>query len=480
MGFADARAVCPTLLSRPAEPKRDAAALRRLTLWCLRYGPFLNVDGGDGLWIDTTGVAHLFGGELPLLENLRRRFEAEGLSAHMGLADGLVAARAVAYFSPAEELRDRIVPPGGAREALADLPVRSLGLSSDADRLLDRLGLKRVGQLYGIPRPALERRFQDKNAAGMVLVHLDQALGLRAEPLEPLLPSPSHEVRTSFPEPLISPEGLSTALAGLMSELCDNLERSGLGVRRLVLTLHRSDGGRAMVCIGLSRASRDEAHMLKLLSEKLAGIDAGFGIDVMVLAVRANEPLKPVQPGLAERARRRADDGLGDFAFDRMGEEEGADLARLIDRLSNRLGAARVCRLEEGESHVPDLAQSLRPASETFCPASQTRAWSRLRPVLLLSEPEPISVIAAIPEGPPMRFRWRKLSRRVVHFAGPERIEPEWWREIGARTESSPGRPRDYFRIEDENGRRYWVYRDGLYGASDGASTRWYLQGMFG
>ncbi len=497
MGLADARAVAPELASRPAEPERDRRALTQLARWCARYGPAFNTDGTDGLWVDSTGVAHLFGGEPQLIADLRRRLVRFGLTARPGLADGLGAASALARYTATGHAphTTRIAPPGGARAALAPLPVEALRLEAETVRLLTRLGLKRIGQLIDLPRPALQRRFASRQAAAAVLLRLDQALGIKSEPLRPLSPPPEHVARAAYSEPLIASAGLEAALARLIEELAASLARTGRGARRLALTLHRSDGTRAVIRAGLSRPSRSAPHLFGLLNAKLETIDAGYGIDLMVLNAYDSGPLLPAQKPLARL--------LPDLAQNSQTAGRAETIAPLIDRLSGRLGAGAVMRLEPRASHLPERAEALvaalssQPSHLAACllphlspgaPGPAVRASSNaIRPPLLLACPEPIEVVAEVPEGPPRRLRWRRSLTRILRAEGPERIAAEWWHEIGARTSAA----RDYYVIEDDTGARFWVFREGSHGGTPGelsaderneAPSRppaWYLHGIF-
>lgn len=227
LGLADARAICPTLLTLPAAPKKDRDALLDLARWAsCRYSPTLNADGDDGLWLDITGVPHLFGGERALLADMAGRLARAGLTARLALADTLGGAHALARYARRSSF---IVPGGEIEAALAPLPVEALRLEPEIVTLLKRLGLKRIGQLYDLPRTSLERRFHAKETAEAVLLRLDQALGRRSEPRVPLLPSPDFVVRLPFPEPLITHEGVAGALDHLAGALCAKLARAGRG-----------------------------------------------------------------------------------------------------------------------------------------------------------------------------------------------------------------------------------------------------------
>jgi protein ImuB len=450
LGLADARAICPHLLTLPAAPKKDAEALLELARWAsCRYSPMLNVDGENGLWLDVSGVPHLFGGEDALIADLEQRLSRAGFTARLALAETNGGAHALARYARA----NLIVPDGKIGPALGPLPIEALRLEPEIASLLRRLGLKRIGQLYDLPRASLERRFHAQDTAEAVLLRLDQALGLRQEPRIPLLPSPDFTARLPFPEPLITHDGVLAGLDHLATELCRKLARAGRGCRRLALWVARADGSSTVIEAGLSAPSREPSHLLRLLEDKVETIDMGFGVDLMTLAALVTDRLSPAQTALTE-----------------TNDKPSAEA--LIDRLANRLGTPAVRRLVPKASHIPELAQKLRSAFAGPSLWPEPASCKPTRPPLLFTKPEPVSVIAEIPEGPPARFTWRRLTRRVVKAEGPERIAPEWWRKARPH-------PRDYYRIEDEDGHRYWVFREGLY--QDGAGAPgWYLHGVFG
>ena len=512
LGLADARAIAPHLLTASADPEADRSCLLALVRWAGRYSPCLNADGEDGLWLEITGIPHLFGGEHALLADMAIRLRRLGFRARLGLAETLGGAHALARFARSSSV---IVSPGNIREALAPLPVEALRLEEDCIRLLKRLGLKRIGDLFDLPRASLERRFHSTEEAEAVLKRLDQALGQREEPRRPFLPPSEFAARLPFVEPLITHEGIVAALDRLALQLCEALAKAGRGARRLRLAIHRSDGSTALVEAGLSAPTRAPAHLLRLLQDKVGAIDADFGVDLMLLEATATEPLSLAQESFAKKETLERQEPL-------------------IDRLANRLTSEAVLRLFAKESHLPERAQ------ETLSAFSGSRPWPRQsaqkppRPPLIFAIPEPLEVIAEVPEGPPVRFTWRRVSRRVVKAEGPERIAPEWWLPLtrcdgvcnntippldgeggGAEGQagwgdsgstapppvafgdslptrgrdgasgvtprfSTPTRTRDYYRIEDEGGHRYWVFRDGLYEDGIASPPAWYLHGVFG
>jgi protein ImuB len=499
LALADARAALPALGTAPAEPEHDRHALAALAQWAGRYGPARNTEGNDGLWIDTIGVAHLYDGETRMLDDLVARLDRAGLTARAGLADTVGAAFALARFAARRASPTRVAPPGASRDALAALPVAALRLPADAVVLLRRLGLSRIGQLDRLPREALAQRFRSapsarngtKNGssrrerqaalmAGAVLARLDQALGIAPEPRTPMTEPPSYLACRLFAEPLISSAGVAAAVETLAHELAGRLEARSEGGTRFSLDLYRVDGSVQQVRIGASRPCRAAGHLIALVSEKLDALDAGFGIDAMTLACLQAEPLDARQIALSSsnasfEPGKSSPAGTGSARHGILADDRETETAALVDRLSNRLGAARVLRLARADSHIPECAQRRVPmlaAADTPPSASPPFLSSTpQRPALLLPSPEPIVVLAEVPEGPPLRFSWRRLTHRIVRARGPERIEPEWWRAIGRPPPRSGtpqaihlARPRDYYVIEDDKGGRYWVFRAGLYG----------------
>ncbi|MES2137531.1 MAG: DUF6504 family protein [Pseudomonadota bacterium] len=466
----DARALDPSLVAIPADPAGDQAALERFARWSSRWSPLVEVDG-DGLRLDVSGVAHLFGGEDSLVRDIRRRFAKAGFSTRVAIAPTAAAAWAFSHF-------------GG--DDLAALHVSALRLAPDTVRTLERLGLKTIGALLDMPRLALARRFKDGDN---VIDALDRLVGRKAEPLTaaPIDPPPRAALRLE--EPATHPEAAPQALERLIPDLVRQLQQRHLGARRLSIIGYRVDGSLAAASVATTISSREPKHLQRLLADKAAALDPEFGFDAFALTAEWTEELGAAQDSLVEEP------------------SSERELARLIDRLTVKLGPGRVCRPQTEESHLPERASGWGPAisSPAFAgedervrtapssPAAAHREARRrgpstscagpppleiegrtTRPQRLLDRPEAIDVIYATPEGMPRRFMWRRAVHDIARVEGPERIAPEWWRQ------PSSARLRDYYRVEDDSGRRYWIYREGLIGDGRGGAPGWFLHGLFG
>jgi len=462
MALSDARAMLPDLASAPADLGADRQALERLARWCGRYSPWVAVDTShdgeaDGIWIDASGCAHLFGGEAAMLKDMSERLAHARVSARFGLAATPGAAWAVARHG-----REAIVADGAIEEALRPLPVEGLRLFRDVRSDLHRFGLRRIGDLYDLPRDALYRRFDARDHAQAVIRRLDQALGRIEEPIVPMAVPPVLRASRNFAEPIQDLPVIERVLDELLGDLMPVLEERHQGARSLMLSAYRVDGSVAAVSVAASIPSRDAAHFRRLFAERLEGIDPGFGIDLVALAIGRAEALRPVQR-----------------SWPAAGKDvpERAPVAPLVDRLVNRFGPERVLWREPHESHVPERAERRRSALSG--PPSLTAIWPANRPprpLRLFAQPESVEVIAEVPDGPPIRFRWRRRLYDVKRAEGPERIEPEWWSDNDPLARGA----RDYFRVEDTDGRRFWLYRDGLYDdAAQDRTPRWYVHGLF-
>ncbi|WP_447728007.1 Y-family DNA polymerase [Sphingomonas koreensis] len=468
MAITQARAQVRGLDIRPADPAGDLAALRRLaTLAARRWSPLTALSDADGLFLDITGTAHLFGGEEAMARRIVRLLARSGFTARIAIADTPGAVWALARNAGA---RVTICPPDGQESALADLPAAALRIDETAVELLKRLGVEQIGQLAAMPRAPLVRRF----GAEMVL-RLDQALGRMPEPLDPVIPAEAIVVRQRFAEPIATAEAIEHWLGTLVPQLTTALEAEGLGVRALECIADRVDGIPQRIRIGLARPSRDPAHLLCLLRRRIEDVEPGYGIDALALHVRRAAPLGP-EP-----------------VVERLDEEAAPDIATLVDTLATRIGLRRMWRMRAVESDVPERAATqmavidpperggARPRIDDVGQLDRNPAlhpwhpeWPK--PARLLHRPERLDhVIAELPDHAPRRFTWRGQPHRVVRADGPERVYGEWWKRT-----AEADQVRDYFRVEDDGGRRYWLFRRGDGEQAATGDLSWYLHGMFG
>ncbi|MGO9170600.1 MAG: hypothetical protein ACLP7P_01350 [Rhodomicrobium sp.] len=531
--LADALAVYPKLIVADAEPEACEQALMALAAWAQRYSPLTAPAHGSGLWLDIAGCAHLWGGEAGLAAELLGRLEARGIPARAAIAPTFGAAYALAHHAERYVIAPDVTPestsvlirgltptgitrnspsscpspvphpladagtpgcklakpslPGegwGERDKLAallaPLPVERLRIGEETASLLRKLGLFTIGAVQKLPRGPLSRRFPD------LLPQLDKTLGLAQEAIEFLrAPTPWIE-RLRFAEPISAPGDLERVTAKLLETLCARLEAQRQGGLTFEINFFRSDGSVQTLAVSAALPTRDAARMMRLFREKLGFIDPGFGVDLAMLAVPHAEPLDERQSSILTAGQNAA-----------CVEE----LAALIDSLENRLGKGRVYRLAPQESYIPERAvkrigplpsaqpslpgrgRRLRPLQQRpLSPGERDRVrgegavWQHMgeRPIRLFARPQPIDVTAALPDAPPVLFRWRKILHCVVRAEGPERIAPEWWRGSNA---GEGDETRDYYRIESTAGLRFWVFREGTYGGE--RLPRWYLHGLF-
>lgn len=484
MRLADARALIPDLITTGIDPDADRKLIEQLASWCDRYTPWVAIDplgaalaeldatlvcsaggfGGDaGLLLDVTGCGHLFGdgekGERALMADLVQRLTRHDFTCRAAMADTAGAAWALARY--AEKQADLYCPPNGQRDALATLPVDGLRLDWPILETFLKLGLRRIGDLYPLPRAPLQRRFGDQP-----LTRLDQALGRAGEPIEPRRPPPAFRSRLAFAEPIGRPEDIAAATSRLIASLCGQFEKASVGARKLELTLYRVDGSVDRTSIGTSRPNRDNPRLMRLFEEKLGELDPGFGVELMILGAPEVEEWTGAQDSLPE---------TGAPLRSSWSEDGTIDLA---DRLALRLGAKNVIRLAPRDSHLPDRVQVPAPLSTPVPDGAWARiaAMKGVRPTRLLQRPEPIDVTALMPDEPPRQFLWRRHAHRLVRVEGPERIADEWWRPrtSGQVMPANIVPPvRDYYRVEDNDGGRFWLFRDGpLNGA------KWFLHGF--
>ncbi len=432
MTLADARAFCPGLLSRPADPAGNTRFLHVLRRWATRYCPWVGLEGDDGLVLDITGSAHLFGGEAALLADMRQRLARAGLTVRLGLGDTRGAAWALAHF------REGTAEAGAPHAALAGLSVAALRIEDDTVTALQRLGLRTIGALENAARAPLARRFGPD-----LLLRLDQALGRQPEQITPLAEPPHYGVRLSLPEPIGLFDDVMAATSRLLDQLCTKLKAQETGARVLSLTLRRVDQEAQTVELRLASPMRDAARILPLFARGLGEVDAGFGIDQIRLEAVQVEPL-PVHQ-VSHVSSGRAD-----------------QLDDLITRIGTRIGLENVQRFLPADSHIPE--RSFLIAAAAWSEPGGSWVATRPRPVCLFP-PEPIAGTAA---RPPRHFRWRRMSLSTARATGPERIAPEWW----LPDDNWRSGMRDYWHVETRQGRRLWLFYTPQ-------NPGWFVQGEF-
>jgi protein ImuB len=449
--LADARARIPHLVAIEHDPEVDACMLERLADECGRFSPAVSMDEGDGLLLDIAGCEHLFGGEKKLRERLGGRLRAIGFHARISIAASPEAARALSRFS-----RIGIVPPGAEADSVHPLPVAALGVPEETRIALVRAGLKTIGDIARRPSLPLSARFSED-----VRRRLDRMLGREAAPVAHRQAGFLITVERRFPEPIGHAEDIEQTLTELVAEATARLVQRREGGRVFEAAFFRADGSVRRIVVETGQPTHDPKALMRLYRERLDTLadplDPGFGFDAVQIAVLVAEPLAPVQDRLDGRSH------------------EAVELAELVDRLSARFGENRVLRLACADTHDPDRASWSGPArgwsAAATDPAVVEHEDPPSRPLHVFASPQPIRTIAEAPDGPPWRFIWRGREHRILHAEGPERIAPEWWRA------PPDAEMRDYFRVEDEDGRRFWVFRIGRYGASP--PPRWYVHGLF-
>ncbi len=464
MSLADARAMQPKLEAVEAEPEEDARTLDNIAAWCERFTPIVVLDPPEGLFLDITGCGHLFGGEEALRKLIVTRLQAQGFTARAAIADTPGAAWALVRYKQPKRAEKTLRAALEASlsgeeliETLAPLPIEALRLNPDAAALIRRFGLKTIGQLYEIPRSSFAARGGEH-----AMMRLDQALGRVPEALTPRRPAPMVFALRRFLEPIFTADAVLVVTQDLCEDAAPKLELRGAGVLCAELVLFGVDGRDRTIVVNVSRPLRDVKALMRLFREKLnivgENLDAQFGFEAARLDVVRIAPMEDQARVLVSIEEAAA------------GAEKISEIA---DILSSRLGGKRVLRPQLHEDHAPEraigwrsaLSKEKKDAVKKKPPADGVMR----RPVRLYAPAQAIEVLAGVPDGPPVRFRWRRVMREVVRSEGPERIAGDWLKRETTR---------DYYRVEDKQGRRYWLYREGLYGESDDP-PRWYVHGLF-
>ena len=452
MSLTDARALATNLITEAATPELDSSRLHHLALWCLRYSPLVTVRAPDDILIDLTGCVHLFGGEKQILTDLQTRLHSFKLTSRLGLSDTIGAAWAASHYG---QNTKTLIPPGEQHSFLSPLPISALQLEESLVSRLHQLGLRHIKQLLDLLTPSLTKRF------GPVLVNrLQQAIGSSPEIFTSLSPPPDYSLNHPFMEPICYLDGISSALEKLTTRMSLLLEKQKKAARQLQINLFRVDGHVDQIHVSTSRPCHKALHMLLLFRERLSllgeEINAGFGYDLMTLDAF------DVETRLDQQSSWNTEE-----------DQEQESLSRLLDRFGNRFGFDQISYWANADSHIPE--RSIQTTSAKGAQTSIAPPPINLqRPLLLLPRAAPITVLAEVPDGPPIRFEWHRQQHLIIAAEGPERIAPEWWREVSQESFQT----RDYFRVEDKNGYRFWIYRDGLYERSED-HPRWFIHGFF-
>ncbi|NCO49979.1 MAG: DNA polymerase Y family protein [Sphingomonadales bacterium] len=449
MKLADARARVPDLLAFDHDPLADADLLSRLAEACERYTPMVAVEPPHALILDISGAAHFYASETALAQDAEDRLDTAGYSACWALAGTPAAALALARH--------------GLKEgAEAQLPVAALAMDEKTHQALEQAGLYKIGDLAERPRANLAARF------GMDLtLGLDRILGLEDRPIDPLRRIGNIVTERRFAEPLTHIDAALECLSDLFAEAAERLNERGQGARMIRMLLFRCDGDIARLGLETGAPTRDVALFQRLLRERIEALNdplnPGFGYDLIRLSITTSEVLAPQQLRLEG------------------GEDQQGDAVALLSQISTRLGRERVQTFAPADSHIPEQGLLALPALNAPAPVAwQMQACGEppMRPLHMFDPPQRVQVIAEVPDGPPYRFTWRRKTHQVIRYEGPERIASEWWQRKDGQQPGNGGLTRDYYRVEDARGRRYWLFRHGLYG-EEKANPDWYVHGLF-
>jgi len=442
MVVADARAIIPFLKVIDDKPQLANQLLKRLAGWCIRFSPFVAVDPPAGLILDATGCSHLWGGDQLYLNEITGRIAARGYHVRGAMADTIGAAWGIARFSN----EHFITASNQHAKALLQLPPSALRLEVDVIERLYKLGIRKIEDFINMPRAVLRRRF-----GRIFLKQLDYALGNEEEIVEPIEPVAPYQERLPCLEPIVTATGIEMALERLLQALCHRLQQEQKGLRLACFKGYRVDGVVVQVDIGTNRPSRNQRHLFKLFEIKLPSIEPALGIELFVLEAQKVEDHASLQEKLWERKAGMEDESI----------------SQLVDSLAGKFGSHHIHRYLPDEHYWPE--RSYKKAASFYETSKTNWRTDRPRPIQLLSKPEQVIVTAPIPDYPPMLFRYKGKLHKILKADGPERIEQEWWLEDGEH--------RDYYRVEDEAGCRYWLYRSGHYDADK--AHQWFIHGFF-
>jgi protein ImuB len=440
MVVADARAILPSLQVFDHDRRLEERLLKALARWCIRYTPTVAVDFPDGLILDISGCAHLWGGESSYRNDILSALGQRGYGVRAAIADTIGAAWAVARYGNGSW----IAAPGGQRELILPLPPVSLRLEKGLLQLMGKLGFKRIAQFIDLPQSSLRKRFGEA-----LLLRLGQALGTEHESIEAVQPLKSYREELPCMEPILTLTGIELALKRLLEALCKRLAKEGKGLRTGIFSGLRVDGKVVQIDIGTGSASHHPSHLFKLFELKLSLLEPGMGIELFRLEAPLVEEVGTVQEALWDTS-----------------SHDHTSIVELLDNIAGKIGVKAVHRYLPQEHHWPERSIKEVP----FLEGKPVTSWptGKARPLHLLPQPEPISVMVLLPDYPPRHFRYKGKVYNITKADGPERIEQEWWLQSGP--------PRDYYCVEDEEGIRYWLFRLGLYGEGE---PKWFIHGFF-
>ena len=440
--LADARAIIPDLEVLDDNPELPTKLLTRLAEWCIRFSPVVAIDPPDGLILDVSGCTHLWGGDEKYISDIIKKLSARGYDVRIAMADTIGVAWGVARFVKGSN----VVAEGEHVRALMNLSPEALRLEPEAADRLHKLGLHFVRQFIKMPRKSLRRRFGQH-----FISRLDMAIGQEMETIFPVEPIEPYQERLPCLEPIVTATGIEIALQQLLETLCLRLQQDQKGLRVAVFKCYRIDGKTEKVEIGTNRPTHHVKHLFKLFEPRITSIEPALGIELFVLEAPKVDEFLPAQEKMWEE----------------FGGLSSSMLSELIDRLANKIGLDSIHRYLPAEHYWPE--RSFKPTNSLGEKTETPWRIDKIRPLQLLSKPEPIEVSAPIPDYPPMLFRYKGKVHQIIKADGPERIEQEWWLQQGQH--------RDYYRVEDEEGNRYWVFRLGHY---DDKHYQWFLHGFFG
>ena len=442
MPLADARAIVPNLEVIENQHHKTGKLLAALGGWCIRYTPLVGLEEDQGLILDISGCAHLWGGEREYLREIVNRLRGLGYHVRAAISDTMGTAWAISRYGKISP----IIKSGEELNALLHLPPMALRISPMASQKLIKLGLKTIGSFISMPRSVLRRRIGEDS-----MERIEQVLGQKEEHFSPITVPEVYSERLASMEPISTRKGIEIAIEKLLSRLCSSLQKDGMGLRSALLQSYRIDGKVIKTGIGTNSPSINMSHLFKLFSLKIDQIEPKMGIELFTMDAVRFDQLDPGQESLW-----MAENGTG-----------GQKVTELLDRLAGKLGAQAIQRYLPQPHHWPE--RSIKKVDSLTEPLSLPWRTDRLRPVQLLKVPEPVQVSAPIPDYPPMLFRYQGITHQVKKADGPERIEREWWLEKGEH--------RDYYQLEDADGKRYWLFRSGHY--SSEKASQWFIHGFF-